>query len=81
MDVADRVRHIVSERFKVDLEKVVPQARFIDDLGADSLDQVELVMEFETTFDCEIPDSAAQKIITVQNAVDFIENCLSEDSK
>ncbi|MEH6632727.1 MAG: acyl carrier protein [Halopseudomonas aestusnigri] len=71
-DVADRVKKIVVEHLGVEEAKVVEAASFIDDLGADSLDTVELVMAFEEEFGCEIPDDAAEKIATVQNAVDFI---------
>ena len=72
-DVADRVKKIVLEHLGVDEEKVVDNASFIDDLGADSLDTVELVMAFEEEFGCEIPDDAAEKIMTVKDAIDFIE--------
>ena len=72
-DVAERVKKIVVEHLGVDAEKVNPEASFIDDLGADSLDTVELVMAFEEEFGCEIPDDAAEKIITVKDAVNFIE--------
>lgn len=72
-DVADRVRKIVVEHLNVDAEKVVEKASFIDDLGADSLDQVELVMAFEEEFGVEIPDDAAEKIATVKDAIDYIE--------
>jgi len=73
-DVADRVKKIVLEHLGVDADKVVESASFIDDLGADSLDTVELVMAFEEEFECEIPDDAAEKIITVQDAIKFIES-------
>ena len=73
-DVADRVKKIVLEHLGVDADKVVEGASFIDDLGADSLDTVELVMAFEEEFGCEIPDDAAEKIMTVQDAVTFIES-------
>jgi acyl carrier protein len=73
-DVADRVKKIVLEHLGVDEDKVVEKASFIDDLGADSLDTVELVMAFEEEFGCEIPDDAAEKIMTVKDAVDFIES-------
>ena len=73
-DVADRVKKIVLEHLGVDADKVVESASFIDDLGADSLDTVELVMAFEEEFGCEIPDDAAEKIMTVQDAVTFIES-------
>jgi acyl carrier protein len=71
-DVADRVKKIVLEHLGVDEDKVVENASFIDDLGADSLDTVELVMAFEEEFSCEIPDDAAEKIATVKDAIDFI---------
>jgi acyl carrier protein len=73
-DVADRVKKIVVEHLGVDEAKVVDNASFIDDLGADSLDTVELVMAFEEEFDCEIPDDAAEKILTIKDAVDFIQS-------
>ncbi len=72
-DVAERVKKIVVEHLSVDESKVVPEASFIDDLGADSLDTVELVMAFEEEFSIEIPDSAAEKILTFQDAVTYIE--------
>ena len=71
-DVADKVKKIVVEHLGVDEAKVTNAASFIDDLGADSLDTVELVMAFEEEFSIEIPDDAAEKIQTVQNAIDFI---------
>jgi acyl carrier protein len=72
-DVADRVKKIVVEHLGVDAEKVTPEASFIDDLGADSLDNVELVMAFEEEFGVEIPDDAAETIQTVGDAIKFIE--------
>ncbi len=72
-DVADRVKKIVIEHLGVEDSKVSEEASFIDDLGADSLDTVELVMAFEEEFGLEIPDDAAEKIVTVKNAIDFIE--------
>ena len=71
-DIADRVKKIVVEHLGVDEGKVVEGASFIDDLGADSLDTVELVMVFEEEFGVEIPDDAAEKIVTVKNAIDYI---------
>jgi len=71
-NVADRVKKIVIEHLGVDEAKVAPNAKFIDDLGADSLDTVELVMAFEEEFGCEIPDDAAEKIVTVKDAIDYI---------
>ncbi len=73
-DVAERVKEIVVEHLGVDADKVVDGASFIDDLGADSLDTVELVMAFEEEFGCEIPDDAAEKIQTVKDAVNFLES-------
>ena len=72
-DIADRVKKIVIEHLGVDAEKVVMEASFIDDLGADSLDTVELVMAFEEEFGVEIPDDAADSILTVGDAIKFIE--------
>ena len=72
-DIADRVKKIVVEHLGVDDGKVTEAASFIDDLGADSLDTVELVMAFEEEFGCEIPDDAAEKIVTVKDAIDFIQ--------
>ena len=72
-DVADRVKKIVVEHLGVDMAKVAEGASFIDDLGADSLDTVELVMAFEEEFGVEIPDDAAETILTVGDAVKFIE--------
>ena len=72
-DVAERVKKIVVEHLGVDEGKVVENASFIDDLGADSLDTVELVMAFEEEFGCEIPDDAAEKILTVKDAIEYLE--------
>lgn len=72
-DVAERVKKIVIEHLSVDADKVVEGANFIDDLGADSLDTVELVMAFEEEFGVEIPDDAAETIQTVGDAVRFLE--------
>jgi acyl carrier protein len=72
-DIAERVKKIVVEHLGVDDGKVTEAASFIDDLGADSLDTVELVMAFEEEFGCEIPDDAAEKIVTVKDAIDFIQ--------
>ena len=71
-DIQDQVKKIVIDHLGIDESKVVPEAKFIDDLGADSLDTVELVMAFEEEFECEIPDDAAEKIQTVKDAIDFI---------
>ena len=72
-DIADRVKGIVVEHLGVEGDKVVPEASFIDDLGADSLDTVELVMAFEEEFGIEIPDDAAETIQTFGDACKFIE--------
>ena len=72
-DVAERVKKIVIEHLGVEAEKVTEDASFIDDLGADSLDTVELVMAFEEEFGVEIPDDAAEKILTVRDAISFIQ--------
>jgi acyl carrier protein len=72
-DTPDRVKKIVVEHLGVDQDKVTEEASFIDDLGADSLDIVELVMAFEEEFGVEIPDDAAEKISTVKDAIDYIE--------
>ena len=71
-EIADKIKRIVVEHLGVDEAKVTPEASFIDDLGADSLDTVELVMAFEEEFDVEIPEDAAEKIATVKDAIDFI---------
>ena len=68
----EKVKKIVMDHLGIDESKIVPDSRFIDDLGADSLDTVELVMAFEEQFGIEIPDDAAETISTVQNAIDFI---------
>lgn len=72
-DIAERVKKIIVEHLGTDEAKVTDSASFIDDLGADSLDTVELVMALEEEFGCEIPDDAAEKIMTVKDAVDYIE--------
>jgi len=72
-DIADKVKKIVVDHLGADEDKVTEGARFVDDLGADSLDTVELVMAFEEEFGVEIPDDAAEKINTVKDAIDFIQ--------
>ena len=72
-DTAERVKKIVVEHLNVDADKVTDNASFIEDLGADSLDTVELVMAFEEEFGIEIPDDAAETIVTVGDAVKFLE--------
>jgi len=72
MAVEGKMIDIIVEQLSVDRDKVVPGASFVDDLGADSLDLVELIMAMEEEFDVEIPDEEAEKITTVQNAIDFV---------
>ena len=73
MAVADKVKGIIVEQLGVDEEEVTPDASFVDDLGADSLDEVELLMVFEEEFGLEIPDEDAEKITRVKDAVEYIE--------
>lgn len=75
-DIEDRVKKIVSEQLGVK-DEIASDASFVDDLGADSLDTVELVMALEEEFDCEIPDEDAEKITTVQQAIDYVNSNLS----
>ena len=74
MAVADKVKSIIVEQLGVDEEEVTPDASFVDDLGADSLDTVELVMAFEEEFDVEIPDEDAEKMRTVGEAIAYLKN-------
>ena len=76
----DRVREIIVEQLGVDANAVTPEASFVDDLGADSLDTVELVMAFEDEFDLEIPDEDAEKLTTVGSAFDYLSKKLAEGS-
>ena len=69
----DKIREIVVEQLSVDPEQVTAEANFVEDLGADSLDTVELIMAFEEEFDVEIPDTDAENIKTVQDVIDYIE--------
>ena len=71
--VQDKVKQIIVDQLSVEESEVTPNASFVDDLGADSLDRVELIMAFEEAFDIEIPDQQAEKIATVQDAIDYIE--------
>ena len=73
-DISSKVQKIVADHLGIDEAKVNDDSSFIDDLGADSLDTVELVMAFEEKFNIEIPDDAAETILTVKDAIDFIEN-------
>ena len=74
MAIEQQMVDIIVEQLSVDKEKVVAGASFVDDLGADSLDLVELIMAMEEEFDVEIPDEEAEKITTVQNAIDYVNN-------
>jgi acyl carrier protein len=72
-EITEKVKQIIAEQLGVEEAEVTPSASFVDDLGADSLDTVELVMALEEQFDIEIPDDAAEKIRTVQDAIDYID--------
>ncbi len=72
MSIAEQVKKIIADKLSVELEEVVPAASFVDDLGADSLDLVELIMSIEEEFDVEISDEDAEKLIIVQDAMDYI---------
>ena len=74
--VEEKVKKIICDQLDVNEEDVVPDASFVDDLGADSLDQVELIMAMEEEFGISIPDEDAEKIVTVQDAISYIENAL-----
>ncbi len=72
MSVEDKVKKIIAEKLSVDLSEVVPDASFVDDLGADSLDLVELIMSMEEEFDMDISDEDAEKLVTVKDAIEYI---------
>lgn len=74
MSIEERVKKIIVEQLGVKEDEVKPEASFVEDLGADSLDTVELVMALEEEFDIEIPDKEAEKITTVQSAIDYVQN-------
>ena len=76
MNIEEKVKKIVAEQLDVDEADVIPTASFVDDLGADSLDQVELIMAMEEEFDIKIEDEEAEKIKTVQDVIDFIKKAL-----
>lgn len=78
--IDERVKKIIAEQLDVDESKLVPEASFVEDLGADSLDTVELVMALEEQFGTEIPDEDAQKIITVKDAIDYVASRAVEQS-
>ena len=73
MSVEEKIKKIICEQLEVDEKDVIPEASFVDDLGADSLDQVELIMAMEEEFGISISDEEAEKIATVQNAIEYIE--------
>jgi acyl carrier protein len=72
MSIEDKVKKMIAEKLSVDLAEVIPEASFVDDLGADSLDLVELIMTMEEEFDIDISDEDAEKLETVKDAIDFI---------
>ncbi len=72
MSVEDKIKKVIADKLSVDLEEVVEAASFVDDLGADSLDLVELIMSMEEEFDVEIPDDDAEKMVTVKDAVEYL---------
>ena len=76
MSIEDKVRKIIAEKLSVDLDEVVPEASFVDDLGADSLDLVELIMSMEEEFDVEISDEDAEKLVTVGDAYSYVQKQL-----
>ncbi len=77
-NIADKVRAVIADQLLVDLEEIIDDASFVEDLGADSLDTVELIMEFEDEFGVEIADEDAEKILTVGEAIAYISNLLGE---
>jgi acyl carrier protein len=77
-DIQQKVIDLIVDQLGVDADSVTPEAHFIDDLGADSLDTVELVMAFEEEFDLEIPDEDAEKLETVNDAIDYLKSKLTE---
>lgn len=81
MSTEEQVKKIIAEQFGVDADEVTPGAKFIEDLGGDSLDTVELIMQLEEAFDIRIDDDDADKILTVKDAVDYIEHAVAPKGK
>ncbi|HOQ58659.1 MAG TPA: acyl carrier protein [Bacteroidales bacterium] len=77
-ETADKVKSIIAEKLGIELSQVTPTANFTNDLGADSLDTVELIMSFESEFGISIPDEEAEKISTVSDAIDYVEKTLKK---
>ncbi|MCX7725573.1 MAG: acyl carrier protein [Chitinispirillaceae bacterium] len=73
-ELESKVKKIIAEKLAVAEEKITPQSLFVEDLGADSLDQVELIMAFEDAFDIEIPDEDAEKLRSVKDAIEYLQN-------
>lgn len=76
--IDERVKKIIAEQLSVEIEKITPEARFVDDLGADSLDTVELVMALEEEFEIDIPDEEAEKIVTFQDVLTYVQSNSSD---
>ena len=76
--IEEKIKKLICEQLDVDEKDVVPEASFVDDLGADSLDQVELIMAIEEEFDISVPDEDAEKIGTVQDVIDYIKNAMEK---
>lgn len=76
--IDERVKKIIAEQLSVEIEKITPEARFVDDLGADSLDTVELVMALEEEFEIDIPDEEAEKIVTFQDVLSYVQSNSSD---
>jgi len=72
MSIEDKVKKIIAEKLSVDIEEIVPEASFVDDLGADSLDLVELIMSMEEEFDIDISDDDAEKLVTFKDVIEYI---------
>nr|WP_207683778.1 acyl carrier protein [Desulfonema magnum] len=72
MSVEDKIKKIIAEKLSVDMSEIVPEASFVDDLGADSLDLVELIMSMEEEFDIDISDEDAEELVSVKDAIDYV---------